>query len=537
MPPIVTLEVTPSSESGEAADGGQAAAEAQTVGPVSPSVLPKISDVRECSSPLTPQHRTSEADPLGFPPGQFTPAIQMGENAGVPFATPKQAARTSKKQPVHAYPAINASKSVRTASHTDGRGLSPSASESEGDNSFTEPPQRRQRKDMFGAFDPAAQMSSFADPFNSMPLLTASQAQMGAPGCEEMPIDDLRAPNITRPTSAPTNSSLGTAGPPAARASTTPLFSRNNAVSSCVVSTMTEVATQGPSEPFSQPHIRRPFAPRGRPITINLDPHQSGRSKQVFDRYLAQPSIFANSRQGLGPPGSCFPRLPPISQSREGSQGLPIQGSSASEPSHLQHSGGGGGRISTLDTSAGGMARSERLGQRHGGTRTPSPPISGPSHMQTIPESTSRTCSPEPSNEENHFLDTIEMDDFDSQDEDDESGPTPAIASLAQVPHTPTHSADGPTRAQKGKAPMCTAHPGPLGEAGRPPASVNEEVERVGHRIQAELVELAETLGLSYRTLIRKIGLGSQQEVRMPNLANMFRKVHKHRLLANKERK
>lgn len=66
---------------------------------------------------------------------------------------------------------------------------------------------------------------------------------------------------------------------------------------------------------------------------------------------------------------------------------------------------------------------------------------------------------------------------------------------------------------------------------GRPTTQAAEEIDRVGHRIQAELVALADKLGLSYATLLKKIGFAGQ-EVREPTLANVFRQVHKHRLLA-----
>lgn len=87
----------------------------------------------------------------------------------------------------------------------------------------------------------------------------------------------------------------------------------------------------------------------------------------------------------------------------------------------------------------------------------------------------------------------------------------------------------------KGKAGSRNASAGPSDALrGRPSTVVNREIERVGHRMQRELVELAEQAGISYDTLLRKVGF-SQQGVREPTLGNVFRKVHKHRLLATQQ--
>lgn len=71
---------------------------------------------------------------------------------------------------------------------------------------------------------------------------------------------------------------------------------------------------------------------------------------------------------------------------------------------------------------------------------------------------------------------------------------------------------------------------------GRPNKEVSLEIERVGHKMQAELVALAGKHGLSYATILKKIGF-TTQEVREPTLANIFRQVHKHRLAAKGLRK
>lgn len=87
----------------------------------------------------------------------------------------------------------------------------------------------------------------------------------------------------------------------------------------------------------------------------------------------------------------------------------------------------------------------------------------------------------------------------------------------------------------KGKGPQRNASAGPSDfHRGRPTVETNQEIERVGHRIQGELVALAEKVGLSYDTLLRKVGL-SHQGVREPTMGNIFRKVHKQRLLASGE--
>ncbi|KZP07907.1 hypothetical protein FIBSPDRAFT_965240 [Athelia psychrophila] len=66
---------------------------------------------------------------------------------------------------------------------------------------------------------------------------------------------------------------------------------------------------------------------------------------------------------------------------------------------------------------------------------------------------------------------------------------------------------------------------------GRPNKEVSLEIECVGHKMQAELVALAAKHGLLYATILKKIGF-TTQEVREPTLANIFRQVHKDRLVA-----
>lgn len=126
----------------------------------------------------------------------------------------------------------------------------------------------------------------------------------------------------------------------------------------------------------------------------------------------------------------------------------------------------------------------------------------------------------------------ISMDDLASA-EDDEFLPSPARRASGKRDDAEPTSAT--PRVDKGKAPERHARAGP--STGRPSFEVTEELERIGHKMQAEVTDLADKFGLSYETVLRKIGFARQQEVREPNLANIFRKVHKHRLAAASERK
>lgn len=104
------------------------------------------------------------------------------------------------------------------------------------------------------------------------------------------------------------------------------------------------------------------------------------------------------------------------------------------------------------------------------------------------------------------------------------------------------NDSDSPSRAQvkarrksKGKAAQRDASTAASDSAGgRPTIKANQEIEATGHRIQSEIAALATNLGLSYDTVMRKMGL-TQQGIREPTLANVFRKVNKHRLLVNGE--
>lgn len=133
----------------------------------------------------------------------------------------------------------------------------------------------------------------------------------------------------------------------------------------------------------------------------------------------------------------------------------------------------------------------------------------------------------------NDLLDgAISMDDHGSHEEDDyipvAIHKTPGPSEIDDV-----QSPAEPTRTDKGKAPERNAAAGPSGDPrGRPTVGVNEELERIGHRMQGEVADLAEKFSMSYSTVLRKIGFSRHQEVREPNLANIFRKVHKHRLIA-----
>lgn len=102
-------------------------------------------------------------------------------------------------------------------------------------------------------------------------------------------------------------------------------------------------------------------------------------------------------------------------------------------------------------------------------------------------------------------------------------------------PHTDPNQALSVSRPDvkgKTKAKSRNASAGPSNPPrGRPTVEANQEIEEVGHRIQSELSALASKLGLSYDTLLRKMGF-AQQEVRDPNLMNVFKQVHKQRLIA-----
>lgn len=278
-------------------------------------------------------------------------------------------------------------------------------------------------------------------------------------------------------------------------------------------------------EPLTQT-IRRNTLVSGGATNLHVEGQEGGCST-LLNRNSNIPSILVNSLQETAILGG---RVFGEQNIGQGAGLMARLGSSAVDPSRGQHFGMANGRIPNAGTLASGVPRGQPFGESS--SRMLTLPI------QPIHQSGGDVSSPGPLHDEGPFMDAIEMSEFDSQDEDDEFVPAPDIPHPALAPQTPTHSTSGPTRGQKGKAPLRTANTAPLGvPRGRPPVSVNEEVERVGHRIQAELVDVAETLGLSYRTLLRKIGFGTQQEVCMPNLANVFRKVNKHRLLANNERK
>lgn len=120
-----------------------------------------------------------------------------------------------------------------------------------------------------------------------------------------------------------------------------------------------------------------------------------------------------------------------------------------------------------------------------------------------------------------------------ASDDDDDFLPIPPAKVVVQGPEDDAEDVPGPTRAEKGKGPQNITRDQSAGHPdGRPSVEVNLEIETAGHKMQAEIVELAEKFGLSYATVLRKLGFSRQQESREPNLANTFRKVHKHRLAA-----
>lgn len=87
-------------------------------------------------------------------------------------------------------------------------------------------------------------------------------------------------------------------------------------------------------------------------------------------------------------------------------------------------------------------------------------------------------------------------DDADDMDEDQDSIDEPQVSLPPSRPNP------------KLTATQRNASTGPsTSGGGRPTAEVNQEIERVGHRIQRKLVDLASKAGLTYETLIRKIGL------------------------------
>lgn len=141
------------------------------------------------------------------------------------------------------------------------------------------------------------------------------------------------------------------------------------------------------------------------------------------------------------------------------------------------------------------------------------------------------------SDEEGAFApppDDDEQDTDESDDSDSPAAPSKAKRKAKGKAAVQSNEAEAPSAKSskgKGKAPQRNASVGP---SGRPTTETNREIERVGQRIQGELAALAEKSGLTYDALLRKIGL-SHQGVREPTLANVFRKVHKHRLLAQGE--
>ncbi|KZP33631.1 hypothetical protein FIBSPDRAFT_943418 [Athelia psychrophila] len=75
-----------------------------------------------------------------------------------------------------------------------------------------------------------------------------------------------------------------------------------------------------------------------------------------------------------------------------------------------------------------------------------------------------------------------------------------------------------PRHQDKGKRAQHNTSAGPSHSSGGcPPVKVNQEIEQVAHRMQAEIVQLSHKVGMSYETLLRKMGF-TQQEVRDPNL-------------------
>ncbi|KZP21987.1 hypothetical protein FIBSPDRAFT_953313 [Athelia psychrophila] len=127
-------------------------------------------------------------------------------------------------------------------------------------------------------------------------------------------------------------------------------------------------------------------------------------------------------------------------------------------------------------------------------------------------------------------------------DEEDEDVQADAEAQEDEEAQADSHCDEGddptsrhpPTRIAKGKG-KANAHNASSGPSrplrGRPTTEDNQEIERVAQEIHGNLVELANKLGLSYDTLVRKMGF-SQQEVRESNLSNIFKQVHKQRLIA-----
>lgn len=450
------------------------------IDPATARVRPETPPPAQSSSPLSSLHLSSQPDPV------VDCASSSGANLeklNELLQTPKPAQGLARKFPVNAYPPINASKFFRAAAHTYTRGPSPSPSESsEGENHLTEYPQQRQRKDMFGTFLQLPQTTSLLQPRN--PGHTSAQNEgrqllrdpQDADASRSADPDDSSVPVNSRASSAPETPTMSFVDAAKARASSAPETCRPTALSNSTDSGLTEV---------------------GKDLSAGLE-------------------VPTRRRDGMG-------RIMPVGSSMRAVPSLPHQ--------DAQSQMFGDGFLSRPSITVNSP--------RDDGNSTP-----GPSRTEPRSRSSPRISGALESHDEHTLDGAISMDEFESVDdfeplhEEDDVQPQRPFTHRETGSRESTGSPPPATRAQKGKAPLRNVDTRSLHQPhGRPAVSVNEELERVGHRMQAELVELAKTHDLSYKTLLRKVGFAGQQETRLPNLANMFRKVHKHRLIANKERK
>lgn len=423
---------------------------------------------------VAPDNHAPSSSPLSQVPSPTSAGVEEHENTHVmphqsAIVTPQKASGSRPGQRVnphrnHGTP-INAAKILRTVSHTYGRGMSPTPSDSsDAEDAQTEVHPRRQQKDMFvGSFKPSSVAAT---------SFTVTGSEIARPS--------VFPPSSQVPSSHSNPPSINSNG-------------RNNPDHNAFI--QASKARSEAADSFIAASKARVAASRAR-VASHKQPAPADCTMGTVHA-PDSPTSRSVSVPGAPPSDINFPLMPrPRSAPEETIRVIAIPARPATAiPA-----------VPLRDMQ----------------------PITGP----TSPAVTSipRIAIHEACNEA-LLAGALQIEDFESEPE------LELTDSLQRLPQTtPTRLTK--SQARKGKAPVRNAEPGPSGEQrGRPPVEVNVEIETAGHRIQGELVELAEKHGLSYETLLRKVGFASQQEVRLPNLANMFRKVHKHRLVAINERK